>query len=105
MIKLFDTCISPILLYGSEVWAPYMNHNCTTWDTTQIEKTHTQFLKRLLGVNRSTTNILVRSELGRHSLQEKIVTRNINYIKYVENKGPHVLVKQAAYYEMLHADE
>ena len=105
MIKLFDTCISPILLYGSEVWDPYMNHNCTIWDTTQIEKTHTQFLKRLLGVNRSTTNILVRSELGRHSLQEKIVTRNINYIKYVENKGPHVLVKQAAYYEMLHADE
>ena len=105
MLRLFDTCISPILLYGSEVWAPFMNHNGINWDTTQIEKTHTQFLKRLLGVNRSTTNVLVRSELGRHALQEKIVTRNINYIKYVESKEPYVLVKEAAGYEVLHANE
>ena len=53
-------------------------------------------------MNRSTTNILVRGELGRHSLQEQIVIRNINFIKYVENKSPHTLVSQAANYELLH---
>ena len=41
MLKLFDSCIAPILLYGSEVWAPFMNFDWKHWDTTQIEKTHT----------------------------------------------------------------
>ena len=34
-----------------------------------IEKMHTQFIKRILGLNRSTTNILARGELGRYPLQ------------------------------------
>ena len=34
MLNLFDTCIIPILLYGSEVWAPFMNHDWVKWDTT-----------------------------------------------------------------------
>ena len=67
-------------LYGREVWAPVMNLDWKQWDTAQIDKIHTQFLKRLLGVNRSTTNVLIRSEVGRHSLQEQILARNINYI-------------------------
>ena len=40
MLKLFDSCIAPILLYGSEIWAPFMNFDWKHWDTTQIEKTH-----------------------------------------------------------------
>ena len=52
MLNLFDTCIAPILLYGSEVWAPFMNHDWIKWDTTQTEKIHVQFFKRVLGVNR-----------------------------------------------------
>ena len=104
MLKLFDTCITPILLYGSEVWGPFMNHDWKKWDNTQIEKTHTQFLKRLLGVNRSTTNVLVRSELGRHALQDKVATRNINYINYIHKKDKHSLVKQAAVYESFHME-
>ena len=100
LIKMFDTCIAPILLYGSEVWGPFTNTDWEKWDSTQIEKVHTQFLKRILGVNRSTTNVLVRSELGRHSLLENITTRNINYIIYIENKNITALVKQAANYEI-----
>ena len=93
---------SPILQYGSEVWAPFINFDSKQWDITQIEKIHTQFLKRLLGVSRSTTNVLIRSELGRHSLQEQILARNINYIKYIESKHPQTLVKQSANYGILH---
>ena len=33
MLKLFDSCIAPILLYGSEVWAPFMNFDWKHWDT------------------------------------------------------------------------
>ena len=105
LLKLFDSCITPILLYGSEVWSPYLNNDESNWDSTEIEKVHTQFLKRILGVNRSTTNALVRSELGRHSLQDPILSRNINYIKYIEQKGEQTLVKQAANYEYLYAEK
>ena len=101
MLNLFDTCIAPILLYGSEVWAPYLNYNDTKWDNTIVERVHTQFLKRLLGVNRSTTNVLVRSELGRNSLQEQIILRNINYLNYLECKDESSLASQAAKYEVL----
>ena len=82
-----------------------MNFDWKQWDSTQIEKLHTQFLKRLLGVNRFTTNVLIRSVLGRHSLQEQILSRNINYIKYIESKDHQTLVKQSANYEILYIDK
>ena len=44
--KLFDTCISPILLYGGEVWGPYLNINYTNWESTPIEKLHTRIYQR-----------------------------------------------------------
>ena len=65
------------------------------WELSPIEKVHTQFLKRMLGVNYSTTNILVRRECGRNNpLQENILNRNINYLKYIINKDDTSLVKQ-----------
>ena len=95
LLKLFDSCVAPILTYGSEIWAPYMDHDWTKWDSTPIERVHTQFLKRVLGVNRSTTNVMSRGELGRHSLQERILKRNLNYINYVLSKSPSSLVHQS----------
>ena len=99
MIKIFDSCIAPTLLYGSEVWAPYITHDYTKWESTPIERIHTQYLKRLLGVNRSTTNIPVRGETGRNPLLASTLARNINYIKYLNNKCNSTLVKQALDYE------
>ena len=99
IIKLFDSCISPILLYGSEIWAPYADHDWKNWDKTPIERTHTQFLKRTLGVNRSTTNNLARSELGRYPLQERILKRNLTYIRYIDGKSQSSLVWNALKYE------
>ena len=66
LLKLFDSMICPLLLYGCELWEPYLNHDYDRCDSNYIKKIHTQFLKRILGVNRSTTNILVRGDLGRH---------------------------------------
>ena len=46
-IKLFDAMISPILLYGSEVWGAYEynsnQENLHKWDKSPIEAVHTQF--------------------------------------------------------------
>ena len=43
MLKLFDSCIATILLYGSEVWAPFMNFDWKQWGTTHsiLKKTST----------------------------------------------------------------
>ena len=99
LLKLFDFCVAPILTYGSEIWAAYMDHDWRNWDTTPIERCHSLFLKRILGVNRSTTNVMARSELGRMSLQERIAKRNIKYIKYVASKNQNSLVWHALNYE------
>ena len=50
-------------------------------------------------MDRSTTNILVRGETGRNPLLASTLTRNINYIKYLNNKCNPTLVKQALDYE------
>ena len=37
-LKLFYSQISPILLYGSEVWGPYVNQKSTDWDSNNVER-------------------------------------------------------------------
>ena len=102
-LKLFDALIKPILLYASEVWEPFVKNEPDQWDQNDIEKVYTQFLKQILGVNRSTTTAMVRGELNRHSLQEEILRRNINYARYIQEKEDTCLVKQAYIYELKRA--
>ena len=40
-LKIFNTQIVPILLYGAEVWGPYMDYDYVKWDKTKIERTQT----------------------------------------------------------------
>ena len=98
-LQLFDMLISPILLYGSEIWEPYSDFTYDKWYENPIEKVHTQFLKRLIGVNRNTSNVLVMGDLGRLPLQAKTFSININYLKYHTNKDNDTQVKQAYLYE------
>ena len=63
-IKLFDSLIKPILLYGSDFWGILkLNQN------NPIEILHRAFCKQLLGVQKQTTNIGVLLELGQIPLQ------------------------------------
>ena len=99
-LKLFDSTISPILLYGSEVWGAFEISTPDQWDKSSIEKVHTQSLNRSLGVNRSTTNFLVRGKLGRYLLLTQIESRIGNFIKHIENDYAETsLVSQALSYE------
>ena len=45
---------------------------------TEIEKVHIQCLKRILVAIRSVTNVMIRTEDGRHSLLEQVATANLN---------------------------
>lgn len=71
VLELFDKLVSPIMSYGSEVWGFIRADN--------IERIHTQFCKKVLGVKKSTQNDFVYGELGRH---ECIVNRYYQIIKY-----------------------
>ena len=71
LLSLFDTYIGSILNYGCEVWG-FNKAN-------SHEIIHMQFFKRILGVKRSTTNMMVYSELGRLPLY---ISRNIRIVKH-----------------------
>ena len=83
-LKIFSSQILPILLYGAEVWAPYSNYNFKNWERSETEKCHTQFLKRIIGCDIRTSNVMVRTELGRRPLLCDIVGRSVNFINHLK---------------------
>lgn len=87
-LKLFDFMISPILLYGSEVWG-FEN-------TSIIERVHLKFCKRIMNVRRSTPNFIVYGELGRFPLEIDIKLRMVSFYCRVmrnENKLSNIMLK------------
>ena len=68
-LDLFDKLVTPILLYGSEIWA-YENNDI-------IEKLHLRYCKYILSVNKSTTSSMVYGELGRYPLNIEYTSRCI----------------------------
>ena len=84
MLKLFDSCVEPILLYCCEVWG-YENVDI-------LEKVHTKFCKFIFGVSKYSHNMPVYGELGRYPLAIKIkqngslLDENIKSSEYKLNK-------------------
>jgi len=72
-LKIFDTLVSPILLYGCEVIGFEKNDN--------IEKVNLQFLKNILRVRTTTPNYLVYGELGRFLLAIDIKCRMLTFLE------------------------
>ncbi len=70
-LKLFDSLVEPILLYGSEVWG-FENLEI-------IEKVHLQFCKRILNLRLSTPSFMVYGELGRHPLNIRVKLRMVSF--------------------------
>ena len=94
-LKLFDSAIAPILLYGSEVFSLFTYMDYAKWDNCNVEKVHLNFCKHLLGVNRTTTNNLVRGELGRYPLKININFRIKSFFDHIMNSNKDDLVYQA----------
>ena len=68
-LDLFDKLVTPILLYGSEIWA-YENNDV-------IEKLHIRYCKYILNVNKSTISLMVYGELGRYLLNIECTSKCI----------------------------
>ena len=87
-LKLFDSLVEPILLYGSEIWG-YENLQI-------IEKVHLQFCKQILNVKKSTPNFMVYGELGRLPLEIQVKLRMVSFwskLVHDENKLSSILYK------------
>ena len=81
-MKIFDTVISPILTYGSEVWG--VDHDGKL-ENDPIEFVQTKFIRWLLGVNKFCSSNACRSEVGRFPMRTKTKCRAIKYwLKFCE---------------------
>ena len=60
LFKLFDNIVAPVLCYGAEVWG-YEKPE-------RIERIHTTFGKRVLGVSFCASNVAVLGDCGRYPL-------------------------------------
>ena len=90
-LKLFDTMIAPILLYGSEVWG---YENCEV-----IEAYHFRFCKMMLHLKPSTPKVMVYGELGRFPMLIFIQARMINFwTKVVCSKKTSYLTGYTKFY-------
>ena len=103
-LKIFTTQLAPILLYGAEIWGPYVFNNLNNWEKNETEKVHTQFLKRILGCDIHTSNIMTRTEIGRRPLICDIIKKSALYIKHVKSNMDS-LAGQALAYENENYDD
>ena len=91
--KIFDTIISPILTYNSEIWRMYAKPDFKTWDSSQIEKTHLQFCKRFpeVSLSNKASNLACETELGclplNNSINQKILNYSTLYILSLKMKN------------------
>ena len=76
-MKLFDTLVKPIALYGCEVWGAFGHksnildnifNNLLLKDKSSYEQLHLKSCKQILGISKRASNIGSRSELGRYPL-------------------------------------
>ncbi len=88
-LKIFQSVIEPIALYGSEVWGPLLNHEFEKWDKNPIETLHAEFCKSILRVQRNTPNNACRAELGQYPLIMRIEKRAIKFWKHLKMSDPN----------------
>ena len=70
-LKLFESTIVPILIYGSEIWG-FGNNQI-------IEQVQLNALRDILRVRKSTPLSMIYGELGIYPLDIKIKTRMLNF--------------------------
>ena len=110
-IKLFETLISPIALYNAENVAHLTLREIESIKQNKISfldlmnksyssVLHQRFLKFILGINKSCTNMATLGELGEFPLQVKGVTALLSFWHRVTQMPDDTLAKQAYKYSL-----
>ena len=93
-LEIFDTIITPILPYNSEIWGAYEKNDLNKWDNSLTENFQLRFCKLYLGANRKASNIACRGELEKLPLLITIKKNIINYIKHIPALPDDSILKQ-----------
>ena len=80
--------------YGAEVWVAFERDTYESWDLGLIEQVHLNFCKHILGVNRSTTNLLCCAELGRRPFRVVIDLKILQFFKHCLKLSNNKVVKK-----------
>ena len=92
-MNLFDSYVSSILCYSCEIWGFY--------NAKSLEIIHKKFLKRLLGVKRTTNDCAVYKETGRYPLSINWKLRILKFWFKLVNSENCIL---SNIYNQLHSD-
>ena len=93
-LYVFDTYVSSVLNYGSEIWGFNPGYD--------IEKVHIDFCKRILSVKKCTPNHMVYGELGRVPMYNSRMLKIVKYwLKVIKTKN---CILQSIYDDMLFCD-
>ena len=82
---LFDKCITPILMYGSEIWGLNMHKS--------IETFHVKFCRKIIGVGSKTPSVAVLGECGRHQIFILCYVKCIKYWLHILTQPNTSLVR------------
>lgn len=115
LLRVFDACVKPILLYGSELWSVF-NLNLSkklsgqeqfslekTFENFMPEKIHTRFCKFILGVNKYASNIASKAELGRFPMAVSALLQSVKYWLYLLH-NPFEKARRLSYLTLIHND-
>ena len=99
--KLFDALVLPVLRYGSEVWCSFAFSKFSSdkfmklCDELMAENIHIKHCKYVLGVQRRSSNIATKGELGRYPVAIEMIIGCIKYWISLNKNDTHPLVKQS----------
>ena len=88
-IKLFDSVVKPIMLYGCEIWG-YDNSG-------MADKLQLRFLKIILGLKKCTTSVMVRGETGCYPMYFDITYRILTFWLRLVNTTKHDKISKILY--------
>ena len=95
LFKIFDSCVMPILNYGSEVWGFHEGKD--------VDKVYHDFCKYVAGLPTNAPNLAARGEFGRKRLIFYRYNRVIKYWSKLLNNNCNKVLR-AAYLEQLRLD-
>ena len=105
-IGLFQKLISPIVLYGSEIWSSFSNHQLKKLSKdpsilsslsigNQIEIVQLKFLKLILGLRRNCATLAVLGEVSEFPIALNGLVRMIKFWHRINNMEDGRLTKKA----------
>ena len=103
-LKLFDSLVKPIALYGCEVWGAFghkssmlvkLVSNLLAKDNSPFEKLHLRSCKHILQVSKHASNMGTRAELGRFPLMFNVICSVVKYRIRLESFGEDDLLYHA----------